>query len=381
MIAGFLPAQPDRYAMCVRFSDDVPDHPFHSRVARIELFSKQFGIAVDPQNQLGQIVAADRKTVKALREFGRKHDIARHLAHDQHFKPALAAFKPVRRHQFQHPVRLADGPAKRHHDADIGEAHVLAQAADSLAFERKGFAKQRRNITRCPPKTEHRILFMRLEYASTDQISTFIALEVAEADDHAVWKLHCGDPRKSARKSVDEIFSGAVETADRLPDNNPFPWIGHAVRFQQGHRMDLHPVGDDEFHPGKSYPVSGEFPPAIGRARIGKIQHHLCFALRQGRQVDPLLADFGWASVHKAAIAAGAIDGDNRSITKFRGSIAAADNRRDTKLAADDRRMRCPSAMIGNDCGCAFHDRPPVRIGDAGDKHRTIDEAVALLRT
>jgi hypothetical protein len=59
--------------------------------------------------------------------------------------------------------------------------------------------------------------------------------------------------------------------------------------------------------------------------------------------------------------------------------IAGAHDRRHAELAADDGGVAGAPAVVGHDGGGTLHDRHPVRVGDRGDEHRPVDEAVDVL--
>ena len=59
------------------------------------------------------------------------------LAHHVDFEAVLAALEAVAGHRLEHPPRLVDAPAERHHDADVGQPHVVAHAPQRRAFQRE----------------------------------------------------------------------------------------------------------------------------------------------------------------------------------------------------------------------------------------------------
>jgi hypothetical protein len=62
-----------------------------------------------------------------------------------------------------------------------------------------------------------------------------------------------------------------------------------------------------------------------------------------------------------------------------RGGVGG-DDRGQMQLAADDRRMACDPAAVGDERGGAAHGRHPVRAGHRRDEHITVDELVRLHR-
>ncbi len=63
------------------------------------------------------------------------------------------------------------------------------------------------------------------------------------------------------------------------------------------------------------------------------------------------------------------------------GRVAGSHDRRQAKLAADDRGVRRAAAVIGYDRCSTFHDRDPVRIGRLRHQDRSVDETADLART
>jgi hypothetical protein len=51
------------------------NHRLHAIVALVEVESDDFGVAVDAERQLREIVLADRKSIETFRELVDQHDI------------------------------------------------------------------------------------------------------------------------------------------------------------------------------------------------------------------------------------------------------------------------------------------------------------------
>ena len=83
-------------------------------------------VAVDAKGQLGEVIGADRKAVKALGEVRGQNDVRGDFAHDIDFKAILAALEAVLRHNAKDTVGLPGRPAEGDHDDDVREAEIVA---------------------------------------------------------------------------------------------------------------------------------------------------------------------------------------------------------------------------------------------------------------
>ncbi len=86
-------------------------------------------------------------------------------------------------HNLKNPVGFAESAAKRDHDHDIGEAHLLPKTPDRAAFQGEAIPILFRVIARGAPEPEHRIVFLWLKLGTADEIGVLIGLEVAHPDD------------------------------------------------------------------------------------------------------------------------------------------------------------------------------------------------------
>src|SRR5690606_5361200 len=93
IIARRLAADADLDAGRVRFLDGFTYSSLHSLVAFIEQRRQLGRIAVDPEDELGQIVTADRKAIEPLCKFLGKNDVRRNFAHHVDLQALLATFQ------------------------------------------------------------------------------------------------------------------------------------------------------------------------------------------------------------------------------------------------------------------------------------------------
>ena len=216
----------------------------------IEQRCKIARVAVDAKRQLGQIVAADRKPVETRRELLGKDDVRRDLAHHVDFEVGAAPSEPIFRHHFQHTIRLCRCPAERHHDDDIAKADVLANTFQRATFKRKAFAIAFIIIARGAPEPEHRIFFVRLEGGSAQEMGILIRLEVAQPHDHGIWVVNRGDLGDAKCERLDEEFGRIGKPRGQRANLAQLGSVGDALGVQQGHRMRLDRIADDELHTG-----------------------------------------------------------------------------------------------------------------------------------
>src|SRR5690606_35467646 len=106
MVTWRLTAKADLGSVAMCLFDHMPDHPFHGFVLLIELLGKQFGIAIDAECQLRQVIAADRKAVEPFRESCGLDHVRRNFAHHVDFQAVGTALQPVLCHYRQDLVGL-----------------------------------------------------------------------------------------------------------------------------------------------------------------------------------------------------------------------------------------------------------------------------------
>ena len=86
------------------------------------------------------------------------------------------------------------------------------------------------------------------------------------------------------------------------------------------------------------------------------------------------------AAIDVSGIAFGTRDGNRVAFIEHLGCIAAADERRDTELSRDDRRMTGTPAAIGDDRAGPLHHRLPVGIGHVGNQDVSCLDPIHLAR-
>ena len=297
------------------------------------------------------------------------NDVVRDLAHDIDFEPILAAPQAVLCHDLDDPAPLFDTPAERHHDAEVGKPHDLADPAQGRAFQREARSVGRMRIARRAPEAEHRIGFFRLECAATDQARILVRLEVRKTNDHRLRIEGGSDRADPLRELLHKEIRGTSVTGDEFRDDLLRTGIGHLLGLYKRHRMNPDVLADDEFHPCKADAVIRQHRCAKGDIRISQVDHD-----RRLRALEPGQRHLGRlegnaALVDTPDIPLGAGDGHRHACLKRPRHVRSADDRSHAEFPGNDRRMTGPAAPVGHDGGGGLHHRFPIRTGRVRDEH------------
>jgi hypothetical protein len=142
--------------------------------------------------------------------------------------------------------------------------------------------------------------------------------------------------------------------------------------------VDLDHVVDDELHAKEPYSLHRQAPPAQRRRRARHVYHDRGRDLGDVIEVDLVSLVGKLALVYLSVAALGAGDGDLFAVGQDPGSFNRADDRGDSQLAADDRRVGGPPPVVGHDSGGAVHDGDPVGVGHARHQDGAVLELVAV---
>ena len=104
----------------------------------------------------------------------------------------------------------------------------------------------------------------RLELPAADQVGIFVGLEVAHPHDDRLRPLRRGDLGDAPRQVVDEIARLGLVTPGQGRDLGADLVIAEILVVNEGHRVDLDVVADDELHPRETDSGGRETPPAEG---------------------------------------------------------------------------------------------------------------------
>ena len=98
-------------------------------------------------------------------------------------------------------------------------------------------------------------------------------------------------------------------------------------------------------------------------------------------QFDLAYFEVDYAIIDKACITLGARYREALAVADSRCSVARANYRWDAHLARNNCGVTGTPAAIGDDRGCAFHDRLPVWVSDVGYQHVAWAYSVYLFDT
>ena len=121
-------------------------------------------------------------------------------------------------------------------------------------------------------EAEHRVLLRRLVAPAADQVGVFVGLEVAQPDDHVLGVKRRGDHRDALCQLVHEELRLVVVAGGQPVDLGVDCRIVELGVVEQGQRMDLDVVGDDEFLAGQADAVIGNEREAEGLLRVGHVR-------------------------------------------------------------------------------------------------------------
>ena len=154
----------------------------------------------------------------------------------------------------------------------------------------------------------------------------------------------------------------------QLGDGLSLGGVGDPLRLEQGQRVHLDVISDDEFQPGQAHPVAGNGRELEGLLRVAHTYQDL--GVGDGQIANGLLRDAErqGAPVDPAHIAFTAADGDGVAILDALGAIAGADDGRNAHLAGNDRCMAGAAALVGHHAAGSLEDRLPVGICAFGDQ-------------
>src|SRR5690606_14783646 len=274
IIRRSLAADADLLAVSYGGIDRHRDHLFDGAVTFVKKMRDHFGIAVEPQSELCQIVRTDRISIENLQKFVSKNYVRRKLAHRIDLQAVLALHEAVFRHQCDDLFAFFDGAAERDHRFDVGQTHVVAGTLKSEAFELKSGSVTVVVIARRSAKTDHRIFFFRFEFLAADEHRIFVRFEIGHTDDHRFRIERGGDAADPFRQTTDkEIFRRFFLNAVR--DRFDVFTIPQVRVIYERHRMYADVIVDDEFEPGEPDAVVRQTRNGERVVRVADVHHHL----------------------------------------------------------------------------------------------------------
>jgi hypothetical protein len=130
------------YLPALLHADGVGQQLLDRRVTLVEQVRDDPGVAVQAQGQLGQVVGADGEAVEELEELSARMalDGSSHIMITR--RPFSPRFRPFSASRSTTWLGFAQGAHERHHDFDVGQAHLVAHALQA----RHSSSKQSRKI-------------------------------------------------------------------------------------------------------------------------------------------------------------------------------------------------------------------------------------------
>ncbi len=325
-------------------------------------------VTVQAQGQLGQVVGADREAVEVFQELFGEDGVGRQFAHHDHAQAVVAAGQAVFGEQVHDLAGFAQGAYERHHDLDVGQAHLVAHTLKCTALELEAVTERFADVTRSTAEAQHRVFFFRLVQLAADEVGVLVGLEVRQAHDDLFRVEGRRQGADAFYQLLDVEANRVVVAGDALVD--AFFQVGRQARIVQ-QRLGVHAdhAVDDELQACQPDTGVGQLGEVEGAVRVADVHHDLERQFRHG--IDRVLLDVEaqLAFEDKAGIAFGTGNGHALAVFQYLGSVAATDNRRDTQLTGDDRCVAGTATAVGDDGTGALHHRFPVRVGHVGDQH------------
>ena len=227
---------------------------------------------------------------------------------------------------------------------------------------------------------QHRVLFLRLEELTAQELLVFVGLEVREAHDDVVGVEGGPDHGDALGQFLDVVLDFIVERAGEFGDLAfGVPFL-EGIELQERQRMDSDLCRDDELLSGEPDAVVREGGEPEGDLGVPDIHHDLGPHLGQLVQRDLVFPEIEHSSVDLPDITFGAADRALLFQSQSRLRTAGTHHTGDTQLTAYDRGVRGSTAALRYDGARLFHDRFPIGVGGFGDQHVARSKLVDLLR-
>ena len=242
-----LPAQRRRDVRGACRGDDAPDRVEHRFVGLVEEFGTQFGIAIDAEHELREVVRADRHAVDTHRRIFRDpvHD-GRDFGHDPPVQAALTSER-ARVEEFEARLELPARPDERNHHVQV--RCLVTDASQELALEREEIRLAYVAVT--APVADHGIRLDRLELTTPFEVAEFVRAKVDRAVDDGPGRERACDRQERFRHPREELVATAacekrarVYTAERVGDHELGTQEAHPVDRQGRNALRL--IGDRE---------------------------------------------------------------------------------------------------------------------------------------
>src|SRR3989344_615067 len=362
VIRRALTANTDVLAGLIAGGNGVGQQLFDCRVTLVEQVRDDPGVTVQAQGELGQVVGTNGETVEEFEELFRQDRVGRQLAHHDDAQAVVATGQAVFGEQIHDLARFAQGTDERHHDFDVGQAHLVAHALEGATFEFEAVTERFADVTRGAAEAQHRVLFFRLVELAADQVGVFVGLEVRQTHDD----LFRPERRCQGADAFDQFLdveADRIVVAGNALVDAFLDVLRQAVVVQQRFRVHADHAVDDELQAGQAHTGVRQLCEVEGAVRVADVHHDLERQIRHGVHGVLLDIEAQFAFEDETGVAFSAGNGHALAVFQQLGGIAATDHGRDTQLAGNDGRVAGTTATVGDDGAGALHDRFPVRVG------------------
>ena len=196
----------------------MADHFLDRSIALIKEVRQLGRTAIHPQGQLGEIVRANRKSIKALGKLLGQHHIGRDFRHHVHMQAVFASYQVMFGHHGEHAVGLLQGATEGNHDDDIGQSDLVPDFLHRPAFQGKAGAVALAVVAHCTSEAQHRVFLGRFEILAAYQVGILIGLKIAHAHDHRLGVMRRGNFGDTSRQMVDKIHCFVLVATGQLLD-------------------------------------------------------------------------------------------------------------------------------------------------------------------
>ncbi len=226
--------------------------PEHGRVALVEVPHPPEGlrVSVRAEDQLGQVVGADREPVAVLGELPGEEDRRWHLGH-QVEQEVPGALQPLLPHHLGDLFELPGIADEREHHVGVLQPPLGADLVDRLQLEKERRPVDGGDVPGAAAPADHGVLLLRLVRLPARHPAVLVRLEVRGPDDHRPRVERLADLRKAVGEPVHELRA--------------------AARLDQRQRMLPDVRREDELDPEEPDPLHRELqrtrPPSPGPPR------------------------------------------------------------------------------------------------------------------
>lgn len=325
----------------------------------IEEVGTRFGVTIDPEHELGEIVRTNRHSVDSHGGvLGDSIDNRRHLGHDPAKKAALLA-ETAGIDQLKAPGEFPLRTNEGNHHVEVGG--LIADVGQCLQFE----VEQRwlMDVAVAATESDHGIVLLWLPFVTATQPGEVVRSEVHRAVHDGSGSKGSGDARNTGRNLADEFRAAAFGQ--------------QLVRVIAAERLRHEELGSQ-----KTYAVDGQGSYRFGALRDRKVDVQprggdgRCH--RQRRSGCRVPGRRGWLSGSGAHLTTCPVDRHKVLLVEHRGGLMGTDDTGHAELSAHDGSMTGDAPAIGHDGRGTAHERGPVRVRHKRHENLPVEELARL---